>query len=365
MEQKLNMEIFILRSVACISIALLHCLNRVYVVEPEWEALVGLLLTFGTPMFVFISEFVLSFSYQNRQPAHFWSKRVKYILLPYICFGTIYALLKAEDLSRSDGSPLLANVLYFLWRHIILGDYHGYFILVIFQFYLLHHFLRKALDRYSPQRMIVLSFIVNMLYLSFFNFVTPPNTIFAHYLWDKLYWLPFPGWLLYFVIAYYLGRNYEWFKQQLIRFKWIVLLLPIATAAIVLFDYEWGWLTMHSSKRIDMVFFTISMIFLLYYTAALIKTVPRSLLLISRYSFGIYLIHPLLLVILAKILPSLSLMDKGIFSVFILLFGCVLGSIFLVFLLHKVPIGPFIIGRAGVGLPSRRSLRKREWVESN
>lgn len=84
MERKMNSEMFVLRSVACLSIALLHALYRVYDDgNTPWVESVGLLLTFGTPVFVFISQFVLSFAYPNEIPARFWEKRIKYILLPY------------------------------------------------------------------------------------------------------------------------------------------------------------------------------------------------------------------------------------------------------------------------------------------
>lgn len=84
MERKLNSEMFVLRSIACLSIALLHALYRVYDDgNTPWVESVGLLLTFGTPVFVFISQFVLSFAYPDGIPAKFWEKRIKYILLPY------------------------------------------------------------------------------------------------------------------------------------------------------------------------------------------------------------------------------------------------------------------------------------------
>ncbi|WMT42378.1 acyltransferase family protein [Paenibacillus sp. D2_2] len=103
MERKMNAEMFVLRSIACLSIALLHALYRVYDADTPWVELVGLLLTFGTPVFVFISQFVLSYAYPDRVPEGFWRKRVKYILLPYIFFGTLYAGLKGVDMASSQG----------------------------------------------------------------------------------------------------------------------------------------------------------------------------------------------------------------------------------------------------------------------
>ncbi|MEH6992332.1 acyltransferase family protein, partial [Neobacillus drentensis] len=140
MEKKLVNEIFLMRTISCLSILLLHSLARAYAYDNNIVNLMQLLLTFGTPTFVFISEFILARSYPQELPANFWSKRLKFIMVPYILFGTFYALMKGFEQSLSSGNDFLGSFGGFLWKHILLGDYHGYFILVIFQFYLLHYF---------------------------------------------------------------------------------------------------------------------------------------------------------------------------------------------------------------------------------
>lgn len=58
-------------------------------------------------------------------------------------FGALYAGLKGLDMAGSEGIPLLQAFWYFLWRHWLLGDFHGYFILIIFQFYALFLLFQK------------------------------------------------------------------------------------------------------------------------------------------------------------------------------------------------------------------------------
>ncbi|MFK7692018.1 acyltransferase family protein [Paenibacillus sp. HJGM_3] len=354
MERKINAEMFVLRSVACLSIALLHALYRVYDGETSWVESIGLLLTFGTPVFVFISQFVLSFAYPAGTPAGFWSKRIKYILLPYVIFGTLYAGLKGLDLAGREGLPLVGAVWYYLWRHLLLGDFHGYFILVIFQFYALHMVFQRLAGRLSPRRVLPVSFAINVAYLAFFNFTQPGDSAALHYIWDKMYWLFFPGWLFYFTGAYYLGRHERWFRDQLKRFRLAAYGLPVATGALVLLVNGQGWITAHSSKRIDMLLFASSMIVFLFAAASSMRRIPAVLEWISRYSFGIYLLHPLLLAVFAMAPASFGLRSLGVFSVALQFAGCVVGSALLMQLANRVPGGAYVVGRVGIGLGRKR-----------
>ncbi|MDQ0088613.1 membrane-bound acyltransferase YfiQ involved in biofilm formation [Paenibacillus anaericanus] len=351
MERKMNTEMFVLRSIACLSIALLHALYRVYDDgNTPWVESIGLLLTFGTPVFVFISQFVLSFAYPNGIPAGFWKKRIKYILLPYIFFGALYAVLKGLDMASTEGIPLLQASWYYLWRHLLLGDFHGYFILVIFQFYALYTLFQTYAKRFTPRTMLIVSFLINVLYLGFFNLTQPGDSVAAQYIWDKMYWIFSPGWIFYFTVAYYLGRNETWFREKLKQYRLAVYTLPILTGALVLFVNGQGWITAHSSKRIDMILFTLSMILFLFSIASSMRKVPRVLEWSSRYSFGIYLLHPLLLAMFVKLPSSFGLQNLGLFSVLLQFVLCVVGSAILMNIANRIPGGAFVVGRVGIGM---------------
>lgn len=355
MERKMNSEMFVLRSIACLSIALLHALYRVYNDgDTPWVETVGLLLTFGTPVFVFISQFVLSYAYPNDIPKRFWEKRIKYILLPYFFFGSLYAGLKGIEMASNDNVSLLQGFGYYLWRHILLGDFHGYFILIIFQFYALFLWLRKQEKRFSPRTVLWASFIINIVYLGFFNLTTPADTIAAQYFWDKMYWIFAPGWIFYFTMAYYLGRKEQWFREKIMQYRLAVYTLPVLTGALVLLVNNQGWITAHSSKRIDMLLFALSMILLLFTVASSLKKVPRVLVWTSRYSFGIYLLHPLLLALFVKLPSSFELQNLGLVSVLLQFIGCVVGSALIMNLANRVPGGAFIVGRIGIGLHQKK-----------
>ncbi|WP_176541140.1 MULTISPECIES: acyltransferase family protein [unclassified Bacillus (in: firmicutes)] len=354
MPKKLINEIFLMRSIACLSILLLHSLARAYEDENYMVNLVRLLLTFGTPTFIFISEFILARSYPQELPANFWSKRIKFIMVPYVLFGTFYAFLKAFEQSGSFGNNFMGSFGQLLWRHILLGDYHGYFILVIFQFYLLHYFFHNNLKRWKPSLVMGGALLINLLYLGFFNFVKPYPTEIGVYIWEKLYWIPFFGWLFYFTLAYYCGRNFLYFIGFLNKYSKMVIVSPIIIGLICLSLYHSKLIYSISSKRVDMIFFTTSMILLIYYIATKISIVPKFFVWISQYSFGIYLIHPVFLALMHVAFRKLSneiqpLLLTGLYFICSLLL-----SIACTFVLNKIPYGYYFAGKIAIGMNEKK-----------
>ncbi len=343
-----------MRSISCLSILLLHSLARAYADENYTVNLLRVLLTFGTPTFIFISEFILSRSYPQALPANFWSKRLKFILVPYVLFGAFYALLKAFEQTVSSGDSLAVSFGDFLWRHLLLGDYHGYFILVIFQFYLLHYFFHKYLKKWKPSLVMGSALLINLVYLGFFNFVKPYPSDIGVYIWEKFYWVPFFGWLFYFALAYYCGKHFSIFINLLNKYSKLVIVSPFVVGTICLVLYGSNILPIISSKRVDMVFFTTSMIWLIYYIATKIPKVPKIFVWISQYSFGIYLIHPVFLAVMYLVITRFSLEVHPFFQTVLYFIGSLLLSIASTYVLNKIPYGYYFAGRIAIGLNDKK-----------
>lgn len=340
-------EIFILRSVACLSILLLHVFDRVYMHQNGAVNSISVLLTFGTPAFVFISEFIIAYSYRNREIKSFWGNRIKYIFLPYLFFGAFYAFAKAIG-ETGISESFLGVFGDYLWKHILLGDYHGYFILIIFQFYALHLLFNGYLKQASPKKIIGYSLLVNGIYLAFFNFVSPMNLPFADYLWEKYYWIPFPGWVFYFSLAFYSGHYYESFQRLLAKYRHWTTVSVIVTGVLPIMLYQMDIQPTPSSKRIDMMLFTTSMIFFTYSHAMLLSRVPRFFVLVSKYSFGIYLFHPFFLGIAAS-LHFLWRDIQPLVMVPALFFLTIFLCASTVYIFNKLPFGAYMVGKVGIG----------------
>ena len=351
MKKKYVNEIIWLRTIACVSIVLLHSiawgLEFVNTLSSLPLYLVAILdsfhifLYYGTPTFIFITAFILGYSYKEKQinSRHFLLSRVKFILIPYFCMGVLYAL----PYLLISGEQFLIKIL----LNIFIGDFHAYFVLIIFQFYLLFILIKKWLDTYPPSILIIISLLINFGYLFIFNFINPMAVPFSDYIWERYYWVPFPGWIFYFTLAYYIGGNYIQFVTLISKNKIYIFLAPILTSLLVLSFYHNEFLTIHSSKRIDILFHTISIICLFFYITSKIKTLPFLVTIINKYSYGIYLIHTFyitLIIILLNYIP----IKFGLFSILILFIGSIICSIITINFLNTFTFGKYIVGKVDV-----------------
>ncbi|WP_193064918.1 acyltransferase family protein [Oceanobacillus oncorhynchi] len=338
------LEIDYLRAIACLSVVMLHSIKFEIGFGLNGEGLetidyillvISGLLAFGTPMFIVISEILLSYSYPNKMPDDFYSKRTKYMLMPFIFMALFYAVLLRYD----EPSMLIPHFL-----NNLIGGYHGWFILVIFQFYLLHHLFTKYIYKYSATHVLVSSFIINGVYLTFFNFYEPStNNVIVMYIWDRGYWILFLGWIFYFVVAYYLGKNYKPIIAALQKYKLgVYLSVPLSIGIVLIFNNIYPDVSF-GSKRFDLVFLTFSVIATVASLTKKVKELPPLIDLLSRYSFGIYLLHWFFMLVQQKLFSIIGV-DFGYFNILIYFALGLFGSITLVYIANKFSFGKYIVG---------------------
>ncbi len=349
-------EVFFLRAIACLSIVLGHSisssLNWYPFLDTEsgltlsvWKIVTELLL-FGTPMFVFISALVLSHAYPQGTPEGFLVKRTKYILVPYVIMGVFYAAL-ACAIEGSFG-PLLVKI----WENIVLGQFHGYFILIIFQFYLLHIGFHRVVKAIPFRRLLPYSLLVNAGYL-----------LIVALLWKKVplpvsvWWLPFFAWIFYYVLACHVGQNLDWYRRKLSPYRLYLLIGSAAGAAAVLLSAQTGMFPF-GSKRVDVLVYTVLLCFFIFALASKAKFVPRWLETVSSYSFGIYWLHVFFIAVLHK---AFKVMPMGFrehwnlsFYILYLSAAALLLSMVSTYLLTRHPAGEFIVGKLGVTTRGKR-----------
>lgn len=366
-EKRISLRSYMVRCIACLAVVAIHSINIIYATYEgnlsnqflnglEWGILIFL---FGTPTFVFISEFLLAKSYSTKIPEKFLWKRVRYLLFPYITMGIIYAVYSLSKSGELTPISLSIKIL----RNIFMADYIAYFIVVIFQFYILHIIFTKYLQHVSARVMIPICLGLNLIYLGFFNFVPPLDIVpKAEYIWSRLYWIPFLGWIFYFAVAYYCGKNYESFKTFLnrnIKWPWV---MPIVSSLLIGYLKFSQILPEGNSKRIDILFYTISLIFVLFYLTSKTTRLPRFVLLISRYSFGIYLLH-------LMVVQTLGTIFKGFHPLINLSFTFILSiviSIALTYIIHLMRIGSYFLGKIGPDISRSMNTSKpnNTWEET-
>src|SRR5699024_1571354 len=142
--KRLYGEVVWFRGVAALTVVTIHALSRMNRLTPEVDLFPVLLpLMYATPVFVFISEYLFSRSYPEGLPEGFYRRRFKYLVLPYLSMGIAYAVYDNWDTSVLEIARAAA-------ANILLGQFVGYFVLVIVQFYLLHHLFHRHLKRWNP-----------------------------------------------------------------------------------------------------------------------------------------------------------------------------------------------------------------------
>lgn len=338
---KLINEVFWLRCIACIAVTFGHAIQKGYIhyTDPSLHQMGSYILymgvLFGVPVFVFISEFLLSNKYVNKVPPGFIKKRLKILLVPYIFMSFVFALFEVKTWA-------IQNLLIEISRNIFLGESTVYFILIIFQFYLLHILFSKHLNRLSPKVVISAAFIINIAYLGFFNFVEAPSNTFAQYFWNPGYWMPFVGWIFYFVLGYYCGKNYQTVLGVVRKYNKLVLIMPFVTL-IGVFLMNKYYLIGQSSKRIDILLYATAMIFLIMYIASMAKKTPKLIMIISNYSFSIFLLNEFFFLLFSNVEPP-AFMNILSYSLTVF-FLSLLSSIGLANVLNKIILGKYLVGK--------------------
>ncbi|RBP03135.1 acyltransferase family protein [Rossellomorea aquimaris] len=354
MSKHIVKEIFLLRGLACLAVVIIHSINSVFAnygirKVPEYMEInnilfvIQILLMFGTPMFVFISEFILANSYKNKVPKGFFVKRFKYILIPYLIIGILSSLI----VTLQNKTFSIEFFLTTLYQQFILGYFHGYFVIIIFQFYFLHILFKKYVEgRFSTKVVIAFSILVNFSYLTYFNFIEPSPKFPFHLL--------FFAWIGYFTLAFYCGGNLDRFKIELNKYKGLVLSSPAFTSLIVLILCYSGSLTYIQSKRIDIIFYTITLAFFFFYIGMKLKEIPNFLVKISQYSFGIYLLHPFFQLIIEKLFTNNYSITNLVSYILVATFIGIFGPIVCTILLNKYEFGSYIIGKIGIGINNKK-----------
>ncbi len=341
-------QIFFIRFVACVSVVFIHAITDtliVYDLDPITTKVLKnmqMVAMFATPVFVLISEFVLGFS--NSKSKGFWRKRIQFILIPYLVIGFVYAIVPyiERGFANFELVPFIVRVakIYFP------GSWHGYFVIIIFQFYILHYFFKHILDRYSPKIMIPISFIINFTFLFYTNFAPRIDHPVMHWYYEnKISVILFVGWLFYFVIAYYSGTHIRTFEKLLEKYRVWIFLGTAVNLAIILYLVNNNIFTSISSKRVDIILYTVFMFFTLYYIATKMKKIPQWVMVISQTSYAIYLLHPLFQVNLLRniVLKDLNL-NFGIYTAILTIIG-ILGPAGIAILFNRWKYGALIVGK--------------------
>lgn len=333
-------ELVLMRSVACLAVVLMHAIgielqfNASLSAEATgWLTVVDTLLLFSTPAFAFMSAFLLGFSKREYRLGPVLWTRVKYLLAPFLFFALFYAAWGSYNWHVSFPERFVYN---------LRGGYHGYFVLIVMQFYVAHAVMERFLVRIRPSHAIVGTFAVNFFYLVGLNLkgASLPSIGFH---WYHL----FPAWLLYYVLGFYAGRHRETFQAVVRRrLAWVIALL-VGSALVLLYLVLTGTMPDLSSQRFDVLPYATGVICIFFLLAGKIRRAPAVLNTISRFSFGIYLLHWFFIELCWRV--ASRFVEMPFASILGLWVASTAGSIAVTYVLSSLKVGPYLVGKLGVG----------------
>ncbi len=288
----------------------------------------------GVPIFIFLSGFALSSKYwDNFSIKTFYKKRFIRVWPPYLFYCFLYSILHplingmAIEFSLED----FINIFFDPWNFF----YHFWYIALISSFYLFYPLLVKIFKRFKENLFIVL--LVSILIQSVYRIVLPlinislgslseSFIIFKIIYWPLKYF--FFSYIALFTLGVYVSKNLD---KIILKHKFFYLsIIPVIIFTII------SEFIMREHLE---PFFSISII--LFYLSFLINRRILFLEVISKYSYGIYLIHAIVLVCISR---SLNLYFNYWFFylyAFILTFSI---SFIIIYGLSKIPKSQGLIG---------------------
>jgi len=327
----------VLRAIACLSIVLLHATTNTEIIngyiENPYYQFFRLLLCFATPTFILLSIIILAKRYQIELPAKFLWLRFQFVYIPFVAASVLYAVNALLHYDESFWNSL--------YRHIVLGDFSGWFVMTIFQLYILFFIIKKY--QLSSIWLTPIMLALGILYMTL---VKLDIEFFIEN--DNLVRLLFVGWLPYFAIAYLIGTHYQWVASNISKYKLATLVFVVLSTSILAINYYLG-ATEITSRRLDMMLLIISITLCIL---AFGQIVPKLKIinLVSQYSFGIFLIHWL---VQEYLVPCTAQLPTTFLQVLTLFLSSLIVCMLIIKLISFLPYSAYLIGKAHIKKPSQ------------
>jgi probable poly-beta-1,6-N-acetyl-D-glucosamine export protein len=246
----------------------------------------------AVPIFFFISAISLFYVYFNKfNWKNYYIKRLKYVLIPYIIWSAInmHKLGNTEGFKNFTIQLIAGNGAFHLWYMGTILRVYLFFPAILWigkKIYLMNTKIKTSIF----VGLVIIYYEVSVYQntisdkLSLFIFKTPTEVQ------NRIVSISFLFWFLYFVIGIYFALNYEYFKEKVLKYKVIIIVLYF-----MLFIYAYlNELEIVSFIRSLSLLYTICSILVFYILSiAFIRSdkVYKTMRFIGDYSFVSYMAH--------------------------------------------------------------------------
>lgn len=372
-------EVTLLRAFAFLAVTLQHCIAE-YIYRPDILQSDSIMLAmlfhftrFGTPTFVFLSGLILFYNYSGKlNYRSFIRKRFGDIFVPFLCWTIIYWIAVEGVIGGKLMQPSAWPSL-FLQLIKPTNGYHLWFILMIFQFYLLFPLFSRAVaafrDRLYPdpegklfRRVAWASLALGLLYgaLMWLSYYKMPGwAASAGGFWAGLityrsnYFIMYTFYFLIGSVCAFGLSRFRTFVADAMGWTMIVFIGAYIWLGYDVLRFSAERMNLQVSNYLKPSTFVIivSQLLLLYGFALLLQrrkgAIYRILRFIGRYSFGGFLAHAFVLMLVSGVTRPMQLTGSHLPAALITFILVAAGAIGLSSLLEKLPFGRWLVGPTG------------------
>ena len=296
------------------------------------------------PIFVMISGMFFLGDDRSESIGYIYKKRIPRLVIAYLFWSTLYSLYVNLILQNDSGVELKKQIVI----DILNGHYHLWFVPMMIGLYMVVPFLKKICsdkktEEYYIILMLVFTFGLNILKL------IPQSDIFVYGILANFNLYMVLGYTGYFVIGHYISTYPVKCRTEKLFYVLggvSAILTIIATAAI---SKKNGYPTQTFYGYLMPNVLGMAVAVYIFFTKRVSKwkfseKMKKIIVKISQISFGMYLIHDFFIILFSRYLNITTMSFNAIISVpFITI--CVFAlSMFVVYLLSKIPyVNKYII----------------------
>lgn len=348
---KILTEVTRIRFIAIVAVVAIHILNLPVSniqVGSLWQGFFFMIrgaLIFAVPLFIYLSLFLVGKSAQKGfETRVFYKKKAFRVLMPFIIWTVLYLGLTVF-LGKYGLSDFLKPTNYLKWFLLGKAWEHLYFLPILLEFLLLAPLMVKLVQKIGDNVFLALLFAFIPQIAFFYTNRYFYNTLDFKYLMTTCFWHWYAGFF-----GLWCGYYYESLKDKLIKYAKPILGLGVLSLGLHLFYTEKLWVSLWEAQSFSTFIYTlninvyamlVAVILLIFFIGR--GEVRGQVALVSHYSFGIYLIHPLVTLFIRQVVKTSS-GASWLILVPICLILTVIISLFATYLVERCHLNGILFG---------------------
>lgn len=339
--QQRNYSLDVARVFAIFAVIMIHCsapfLSEYQIFSREFTFgnLFNSISRLGVPLFLMISGSLFLDEKKEITLKGILSKNVKNLAITTIIWATIYSLVNNVILVLMAGNEVSVKSVF---ATIVTGQYHMWYLYMIMGLYIITPFLKSFVRK--ENKGMVLAFIA-MAFIMQFLLPAASKLLIKYF---EIYWIDyllnetitvfFNGFTIYFLAGWYIVH--VGIERKFIRF--IIYLMGLLSLAYMIY-------TVHHTGYYKDAYANLGIPVFVYATSVFLALnnikfnfkgrAAKILVQLSKLTFGAYIVHVLVLYVLAKFLPY---NNQGVSFLIIRFIIVTFVSFAIAFIISKIPL---------------------------